>query len=274
MTEQTQITAEMALKSRKNFEEFMANYTPPKVTQLLADYPKADGAIIAKIVDLTQSTDTLLNALAELQNIKNNLFITWYVTSEKEHLLKASQAFNNLSSKNNCGIFVFKTSLNGDKMDFECLIKPNPNAPTQSRSRNKESKASVLQEKFWQKYFEICDAKGSDMQINPAPQHWQYIPIGKSGVSINLTVSTKDQYVGCEILINKDKEIFYALEEQKEKIEKELGELDWQELPTKKSSRIRKTYPIDITNEANFEEGATALIKMAEQFKTVFSELL
>ena len=42
----TTITPEEALKSKKNFEEFMADYYPPIVTSTLASYPKADGQTV------------------------------------------------------------------------------------------------------------------------------------------------------------------------------------------------------------------------------------
>ena len=47
----TTITPEEALKSKKNFEEFMADYYPPIVTSTLASYPKADGQTVVSICD-------------------------------------------------------------------------------------------------------------------------------------------------------------------------------------------------------------------------------
>ena len=112
------------------------------------------------------------------------------------------------------------------------------------------------------------------MQIKPASQHWQYIPIGKTGASIQLTINTRQNYVGCELLINNNKEIFYKLEKAKAKIEKQLGELDWQELQGKKSSRIRKIYQIDINNEENWATAIKEQIRMAEGFKSTFLKYL
>ncbi len=60
----------------------------------------------------------------------------------------------------------------------------------------------------------------------------------------------------------------------KEKIEKSLGELDWQALEGKKSSRIRQTFEVDITNQENFESAIKEQIKMAESFKKTFSKYL
>ena len=71
-----------------------------------------------------------------------------------------------------------------------------------------------------------------------------------------------------------DKEIFYSLEKSKGKIEKQLGELDWQELKGKKSSRIRKVYAVDITQEINWETAVKEQIRMAEEFKSTFIKSL
>ncbi len=112
------------------------------------------------------------------------------------------------------------------------------------------------------------------MQVNPKPQHYQYIPMGKRGVQIMQTINTQNKYVATELFINADKTIFQQLLDNKEKIEKSLGELDWQALEGKKSSRIRQTFEIDITNQENFEQAIKEQIKMAEKFKKTFSKYL
>lgn len=88
------------------------------------------------------------------------------------------------------------------------------------------------------------------------------------------TINTQNKYVATELFINADKTIFEQLLTNKEKIEKSLGELDWQALEGKKSSRIRQVIDIDITDENNFEQAIKEHIKMAEDFKTTFTKYL
>lgn len=271
MTENTEtllLTAEQAFKSRKNFEDFVKDCDKDDIIRTLADYPQADGKIIATVTELTQSADTFATTLAEIKNYKQPPFIVWIVANEKENLLQYVNNLNKFLIKG-CGIFVFKACLNGNKMAFESLIKPH-----KAEKRNLNTNTKQLQAGYWQKYFEICDSLESDMQVKPASQHWQYIPIGKAGVSIQLTINTQQNYIGCELLINNNKEIFYTLEKSKEKIEKKLGKLDWQELQGKKSSRIRKVYSIDITEETNWESAVKEQIRMAEEFKSTFAKYL
>lgn len=267
-TETLMLTAEQAFKSRKNFEDFIKDCDKGYIIRTLADYPQADGKIIATVAELTQSADTLINALSEIQKYKQPPFIVWIVANEKENLVQSIKSLNSFLIKG-CGIFLFKAYLNGNKMAFEPLVLPNKMA-----KRNSNTDTKQLQLGYWQKYFEICDSLESDLQVKPASQHWQYIPIGKAGVSIQLTINTQQNYVGSELLINNDKEIFYTIERSKAKIEKQLGELDWQELKGKKSSRIRKIYSVDITNEENWETAIKEQIRMAEEFKSTFIKYL
>lgn len=95
----TTITPEEALKSKKNFEEFMADYYPPIVTSTLANYPKADGQTVVSICDLTQKMETMVSLLNEIESLNLNKapFIVWYVTSAKEELVTAAKALNHFA---------------------------------------------------------------------------------------------------------------------------------------------------------------------------------
>ena len=112
------------------------------------------------------------------------------------------------------------------------------------------------------------------MQVNPAPRHYQYIGIGKKGVQIMQTINTVEKYVATELFINNDKEIFNKLVEYKNEIEEIFGVLDWQKLEDKKSSRIRRSLGIDISNTQEIETGINFQIQTAEEFKKVFSKYL
>ena len=152
-------------------------------------------------------------------------------------------------------------------------MKPELNNK-KSYTRNENTPAKIFQKVYWEKYFEICDELQSEMQVNPKPQHFQYLPMGKRGVQIMQTVNTKLGYVATEIFINNDQTIFEKLLEHKVEIEEELGFLEWQPIEGKKSSRIRKTLGVDILKEENIERAVKLQIKTAEDFKKVFSKYL
>ena len=147
MTEK--IIPQDAFKSKKNFEEFMANHNAPEIISVLADYPKANGKAIVTIADLTQNSETIINALSEIKNLPQSPFIVWIVANERENLITAAETLNKFSNKD-FGIFIFKAFLNNDKIEFKCLLKPD--IKTQFYG-----KAKQIQLKYWERYFEICD---------------------------------------------------------------------------------------------------------------------
>ena len=264
----TTITAEEALRSKKNFEEFMSENTPPIVTSTLAEYTRINGQTVISIYDLTQKIETIVSTLKEIEDLNLSLppFIVWYVTSEKEEYMSVANVLNRYS-KRGLKIFIFKALLNDNKIEFKCILKPKKN-------HKLETPAKQIQLNYWNKYFEICDELGSNLQINPQSQHWQYIAMGKRGVSLMLTASTQLKYIGVDLVINSDKKIFQNLLEHQVEIEQKLGKLEWINKEKNKSSKIRKTLNFDITNPTQVKDAILAHIKLAEGFKKVFSEYL
>lgn len=71
--------------------------------------------------------------------------------------------------------------------------------------------------------------------------HWYEFPIGRSGIVITATISTLKKRVGVELYLHRDphKTGIRALRADAGAIEQAFGSaLDWQELPTKKASRV------------------------------------
>lgn len=260
----SELTLQEAFKSKAKFEELMSKQTIPEFEDIIKQYPH--NTVIVKITDLTQNIETFLNAINELGDITP--YIVWIVVNEKENIMKVAKFFNRASIKN-AGIFVFKASLIDNNLGFNCILKP-----TISKQNSGGGKAKQIQLEYWKKYFEICDEVGSDMQVTPKPQHWQYIPMGKTGVSIQLSVGTKIPYICVDLAINNNKDTFDKLQSKSTLIEKELGVLDWVNEPNTKSSKIRKTVEYDITDESKVEDAIKAHIKLAEAFKNTFSKYL
>lgn len=267
----TEKVAEDAFKTKAAFEETVAQIDLSEIIRTASDLNKSyNSNDCLKIVELTQNHESFLDTLAEAPTQKNAKpkIICWIVANHKE---RYDTMVNALNSGKSVNIFLFKAYLNEDKLGFECLLKPNL---VKKAVRNNNTSTKLLQKEYWEKYFEICDELQSLMQISPAPQHFQYIPIGKAGVSILQTVNTKDNYIATELLINNNKDIFAKLFDKKQEIEEELGELDWQSLETNKSSKIRKIHEVNINNKETWEMAITEHIKMAEQFKATFTKYL
>ncbi len=266
-----EITVKTVLKTRANFEKFIEEYSPELITSTLAGYPGIAGRTTVKIFDLTQNIDTLLSTLANpaVKNLNQAPLIAWLVTSEKEEIQNLLNIMNKDSGKQGIKIFVFKAALNEDEsdIDLECVLKPEYREL--KYVRNIETPAKLLQNKYWEKYTMLSDRK-----ITPAPRHYQALSIGKNGVQILQTVNTKQKYIATEILIREDKLLYEKLLEHKNEIEQELGGLSWHNNEERKSASIRKTIDADISQEENLEDNARNHIKMANEFKQVFSKYL
>ena len=271
----TTITAQDAFKSKQNFSEFMSD-TPAFIVSTLAEYPKADGKVIIEFAELTQNFESFGRILSDPQlvNIQKPPFIVWTVANPKEEVLKQIELINKYSISD-FGVFVFKADLNGDKMEFKCLLKPEI-IKKQSRPVNTETPSKQLQKQIWKLYFEICDgSENPDMQIKEAlPQHYQNISIQKAGIQILQTLNTKDNYVASEIAINNNKELYNKLFEHKAEIEKEVGEIEWYSKENVKSSKIKKTFPVDINNTKNHKKAVEQLIKMGAELKAIAHKYL
>ena len=268
------ITPEQVLKTKQNFSDYLQKNTPVIVTSTIADYQSKSGKVVIPLTDLTQNFDTLVNAINDpkVLNLPKKPYFVWMITNPKEQVMNFLK-FINEGSDGELGIFVFRAFLNGDKIDFECLLKP------ESKIKEKKPRAitqtSGIQLDYWNAYFEVCDEMGlGDFQVQPASQHYQNIPIGVKGAYIKQTMSVKDSYVATEIFIGNDKAKYAELYKHKDEIEKELGSLIWQCLDTNKSCNIRQVIDSDLKDSETYEETARKHIELAELFKATFKKYL
>ena len=262
MTTNTTTLADV-FKSRQNFLDYIEANSSEIISQLLENYPKRSMHIVYP--QLTQSSEGLINAAGELVD-EQKAYIFWFIANEKEDLLKIAKTLNNFFDKNYCGIFVIKTFLNVDKIEFNCILKPE-------HSINKNTPCKIMQKQYWEKYFEICDEMALDLQVNPQYQHWQYLPMHKRRVCLMLSVSIQKEYIGVDLVIS-DKTIYKYLYNLKDKIEAELGKLEWINEPNNKTTKIRKTLTYDVNDLNTQAKAVKDHIDLALQFKEIFSKYL
>ena len=142
MTTNTTTLADV-FKSRQNFLDYIEANSSEIISQLLENYPKRSMHIVYP--QLTQSSEGLINAAGELVD-EQKAYIFWFIANEKEDLLKIAKTLNNFFDKNYCGIFVIKAFLNVDKIEFNCILKPE-------HSINRNTPCKIIQKQYWEKYF-------------------------------------------------------------------------------------------------------------------------
>ena len=220
--------------------------------------------------ELKQNPKTLANLLkhAAAYQAKN---IVWCVNQESPEVMETAKWLSKIIG-HEIKLYVLTVYVENFTLKLKAILKPDVN--TYQKPTGKITDTKQKQNDFWQAFSGYLTEKNLPIKITPAPQHWQYITIGISGVSIQLTVNTAKNNLGCELLIANDKELFKKLEANKDKIEKQLGKLDWQALEGKKSSRIRTILDFDITDTENLEAGFLWLFDNSNRFKNVFTPYL
>ncbi len=162
---------------------------------------------------------------------------------------------------------------------FEIISKPNDWAKTvkESVGQNQLTDTKLKQWEFWNQFKEYAKKSNTKLRLQRTyPQHWTNISIGSSDAHLALTLNSKENLFGVELYIPKNKELYSQLFQHKNDIEKDLneGSLEWMELPEKKASRVRVSYPGDFNEEGKWEVYFGWLLTVAEKFHKVFPEYL
>lgn len=128
---------------------------------------------------------------------------------------------------------------------------------------------------YWTSFSEYLKERKSVFAIRrPGKDHWHSFAAGRAGIVISATIYTKKKRIGMELYLHNDpmKVGIRQLAADKAAIEAEFGEpLEWQELPTKKASRIvifRDNF--DPADTSTFPEQHAWMLSRMEAFRRVF----
>lgn len=164
---------------------------------------------------------------------------------------------------------------------FNIVVKPNEwtkGGGRGGRLGGRElTSTTKLQLEYWTEFRKYI--LGRDTQIKPqkaAPQHWMNLSIGRSDFWMYAFVDTRNHRIGVRLVMGgQDKQAhFHLLSDQKETIEKEMGEkLVWDEFPDKKTSYI-SIYRKDVNpkKRSEWEEQHKDMLDSLERFHKVFAE--
>jgi len=166
---------------------------------------------------------------------------------------------------------------------FNIVSRPNDWSRTLSRdvqrtSSEDLSKTQLLQKKFWDKFFEhLAGMQSSIPPRKPQSSARMYFSIGKSRCSMCATLPNSSKQsnrkIRVEIIIGGEdaNAYFHLLKNQREEIEKEIGELKWKQNAGLKSSSITLYgNDTDLTNEADWPNQHKWLASKLELLDKVF----
>ena len=159
---------------------------------------------------------------------------------------------------------------------FQIVSEPNDYVRALREEESAElGEVPSLYLRFWTQFTDYLRTTHSLLRPpRPSPRAWLSFSIGKRYFDISLNLSVRNQELGCELNIRgpNGNKAFELLSEQKDKIELELGELNWDSRETGKSWSVNGYRPNeDITDPDKWPEYFAWLKERAEGFQRVFS---
>jgi len=209
--------------------------------------------------------------------------IIWVVKSVRDEHKKAVEWLNNhLDDEINIFLIeieVWKIGNSAPAPKFNIVESPNNWAKiiktSSGGSRDNITGIKSLQLEFWTRLKEYGEDNFNNLRYqSPHPQHWQtFSATGSSEYDISITVNSREKRIGVELYTTKSKEMYYNFLENKENIEKELGfNLEWRELPKKKTSRIIIYKTFNINDRNTWEEAQKWALEKVEKMINVFKK--
>jgi hypothetical protein len=166
---------------------------------------------------------------------------------------------------------------------FSIISKPNNWSKSLKKSssgvtKGKETDLQMLQLDFWTALNEYFNSNESTVNTRtPRPQHWYDLSLGCGGKAyLSLVIHKRDGYCSVEVYIPNSKELYFHLEQQKQKIETGCDvQFEWMELPNKQASRIIvKQTGFNLQNTESWSSHHQWLLTTIEKIKPIFIKLV
>jgi len=203
--------------------------------------------------------------------------IIWVVRNVREEHQRAVEWLNEHTDEKT-GYFLIKVELwqiEGSKPapKFDVLVSPNEwaKAIKASPAGGELSNTKLQQLDFWTKFKGLVRAKDTRIRLQtPRPQHWYDVSMGSAEAHVALTINSRENLLGCEIYISRNKELFNFLQEHKDEIEKEIGEqAEWVDAAVASRIKIKKEIS-DLFSQNEAENYFAWLYEKTMLFQKVF----
>jgi hypothetical protein len=174
--------------------------------------------------------------------------IVWIVRAIREEHQKAIEWLNEHTDEN-ISFFLIKIELwqiegSNPAPKFEIIVSPNEWAKAIKTSPQNDTltDTKLQQLEFWNKFRDFVRKSDSRIRLQtPRPQHWFDVTMGSSDGHVALTVNSRENLIGCEVYISRNKDLFNFLRDRKDDIEKEIGEpIEWVEATVASRIKIKK----------------------------------
>jgi len=255
--------------------------TEASVGKFSVDILAEEEASGRKIIIENQLEDTNHDHLGKIITYASGYdaeIIIWIVKDVRDEHQKAVDWLNEHTDED-ISFFLIKIELwqiegSNPAPKFDIIVSPNVWAKTikTSASRGELTDTKVQQLDFWSKFKEYTKINhpSSHFGRTPRPQHWYNVSMGSSDAHIGLTIKSRENILGCEIYINRNKELYKFLLNKKDELEKEIGEkMEWIDAPVASRILIKKEVS-NIFDQTELENHFTWLYEKTVLFQKVF----
>lgn len=265
--------------------EITADETESAVGDFSVDILATETGTDRKIIIENQLEDTNHDHLGKLITYasgKSADIIIWVVKRAREEHRAAIEWLNNHTDEKIAFFLVeiklFQIGSSDVAVKFEVVEKPN--------DWTKEIKRSISASPTLQARYDYWVAFNEYAFKNPAfsrefsqkkanTDHWMNFNIGTSACFISLAQIRKYNHLLVDCYIPNDKELYHKFYANSEAIEREMGvQLDWNELPEKKASRIYASATVDFDDKEMWNTQFDWMIDTALKMKKAFKKYL
>lgn len=229
--------------------------------------------------------DHLGKLLTYLSNVPNTKKAIWIVEEARADHINTVNWLN--ENTETCSFYlvkieVFKIQDSPPAANFDLLAGPSETTSIKQKINIEDSHRGKTRYQFWSLFLERAKNK-TDMFSNISPRVYSWIgtSTGLRGVGYNCSVTK--HAAQAEIYIDRGKDaheentdIFNALHQKKDQIEKEFGsKLIWEPIPDSRSCRIKKvTEAGGWKDEEKWEESHDHLIDFCMRMKKAFEPVI
>ena len=243
---------------------------------ILAEEENSDRKIIIE----NQLEDTNHDHLGKIITYASGFdaeIIVWIVKDFREEHQRAIDWLNEHTDEG-INFFLIKIELwqiegSNPAPRFDIISKPNEwaKALKKESSGGELTNTKIQQLDFWTRFRSFVQKNDTTVRLQtPRPQHWYNVSAGSSEAHIGLTINTRENLMGCEIYINRNKEMFSFLKEHKEEVEREIGEkAEWVDAPVASRIKIGKEVSA-VLDQKESEEYFQWLYEKTILFQKVF----
>ena len=210
--------------------------------------------------------------------------VVWIVKQAREEHRSAIEWLNNNTQS---GIDFFLIELHAYKIGnsdpapkFEVVEQPNDfikSSKTSGISNDSINKSQSERLEFWTQLNEEIISHGKPFNTRkPTTDHWYNVAIGNSNCHVGITLVNSDSFIGIELYIPNNKELYDSLFEHKAEIDNQIPfDLSWERLEGKKASKIIHRFKgLDFDNKENYSQLMDEIIKKVIIMRDVFKKYI